>query len=134
VALAVCSSSCAAADAICISSCRNEHQNAVAAYDNLGDCLQSSCADACQSPEAGTSCGVLVFRSAACDACMAQNCCSDGAACSNDADCLALAQCVQVCQVGDTQCISDCETVHPIGLLEYMTLSRCLEASCSGRC
>jgi hypothetical protein len=65
VALAVCSSSCAAADAICISSCRNEHQNAVAAYDNLGDCLQSSCADACQSPEAGTSCGVLVFRSAA---------------------------------------------------------------------
>src|SRR5437762_1440208 len=58
--LVTCLNSCASSNPTCVSTCRTQSQNGVAAYDNLADCRASFCSTACGAMEGGTSCGSFV--------------------------------------------------------------------------
>jgi hypothetical protein len=129
-----CVRSCAPSNQTCVSTCRTQSQNGIAAYDNLIDCMTSSCSTVCGSTEGGTSCGAFVFSNPACDACVGRSCCTEEGVCSNNADCLALIQCTSVCLNNDPVCIADCQTQHPNGSADYKVLAQCIQTSCGGQC
>jgi len=132
--LVSCVKSCAPSNQTCVSTCRNQTQNGIADYDNLIDCMTTSCTPVCGATEGGTSCGAFVFTNPVCDACVGRSCCTEEGVCSSNADCLALVQCTSVCQNNDPVCIADCQTQHPNGSADYKLLAQCIQTSCGGQC
>jgi hypothetical protein len=129
-----CTAGCAANDMACILGCEDQWPNAVADYQNFVDCTQMACSTECAAADGGSSCGVLVFPPAACDACASANCCKENASCSNNADCFALVQCTSACSANDQVCVADCQSLHPNGAAAYQSLTQCLLSTCSTQC
>ena len=72
---------------------------------------------------------------AACNDCIAQNCCSSGTACSQDLSCVALSQCLNACipdgsTVTDSTCAELCESQQDAGISLYQTFVSCVQSGC----
>jgi hypothetical protein len=132
LAIVDCVRPCGATDQACRIACQDRSQNGVADYQNFVDCQKLACEAACAGTDAGSNCGSLDFRSAACNTCMDANCCTESAACSNNSDCFALLQCVSACT--DQPCRTDCIATHPNGSAVYTSLNQCGAASCTTQC
>lgn len=81
-----------------------------------------------------SSCGGLGSSNAACNACFADQCCSEGERCSATSGCYAHWDCVVGCG-GDPACRADCEdAASSAARAAYDALEGCLLGSCSGAC
>jgi len=87
-----------------------------------------------QSDDGSATCGQFTFQNAACEACVAQDCCSEELSCSNSQDCLNFAQCLQVCSPDDPTCRPDCQSQEPVGASVYGSLEGCMQTSCGTSC
>jgi hypothetical protein len=84
----------------------------------------------------GVSCGEF-GDSADCQACLQDNCCTEGGRCERSAECTALVTCVADCADADnvTSCRGECLTQHPIGAEPYNLLLLCMGGeACNSRC
>jgi hypothetical protein len=122
-----------AGDQTCVLACRDRSQNGIADYDNFQDCIHPGCDLSCAGADAGAACGLLVFQTSACTACMDANCCSQNTTCSNNPDCFALSQCAAGC-AANSQCVIDCQTQHPNGSSDYTSLFQCGQLNCANQC
>jgi len=92
------------------------------------------------SGDGSGTCGNVFGRTAACNTCLAKNCCDAGDACRGVTECPKLAQCLRDCdsKVADAgaRCRTSCDTqfLTSTSRTVYNALIQCMGQSCLSEC
>jgi hypothetical protein len=150
--LLTCLGNCADGDQACVNACATANQAGVPPLNNLFDCLDAKCTEACPTEptpdggaggaggsappvgDGGQNACVDPPNATACRVCIDQKCCSQFNACDNSPICQQFAKCVSACAMGDTACEQACATKYPGGVTPLDTFEQCGHQNCDIPC
>jgi hypothetical protein len=147
-----CLGKCADNDQACVNACANANQAGITPLNNLFDCLDGKCTEACPTTpppdggaggaggsappvgDGGANTCPDPANATPCRICIDQKCCPQFNTCNNSAMCPAFANCLSACAMGDTACEQACATKFPGGVTPLDAFEQCGQQNCSTTC